>query len=149
MSDKLKKVVNFEMSQLHRLLDEYRPFLDSASKDDINGAEKMVLGGILHSFYNGIENIFKRIDALVDGRTVRGAAWHRELLDSMASKGRSRPAVISQSLRDRLDDYLRFRHLFRYSYSFELNIREMAPLVADCRETLNQLETELNKFLKR
>ena len=45
---------------------------------------------MLHSFYNVIENIFKRIAAECYDRSPQGQAWHRELLDLMAQPGKNR-----------------------------------------------------------
>jgi hypothetical protein len=40
---------------------------------------------LLHSFYTGVENIFKRVAVELDGEPVRGDSWHRELLLRMKS----------------------------------------------------------------
>jgi hypothetical protein len=37
-------------------------------------------------FYNGFENIFKRIAVELDGGLPDNEFWHRELLDSMAGR---------------------------------------------------------------
>jgi len=61
---------------------------------------------MLHSFYNGIENAFKRIAEEFGGRSPRSESWHRDLLDSMNRPGKDRPAVISDSMVELLDSYL-------------------------------------------
>ena len=68
---------------------------------------------MLHSFYNGVENIFKRIALELDGQLPNSRTWHRDLLNAMARPGPSRRAVISEELRDHLNEYLNFRHVFR------------------------------------
>ena len=85
----------------------------------------------------------------VDGQPPRGQAWHSHLLRSVAEPTASRPSVISPSLRDRLRDYLSFRHLFRQAYSFQMQWSKMSPLVLNCRGTLDTLEVELQGFLAR
>jgi len=57
--------------------------------------------------------------------------------------------VISEPLRDRLKDYLNFRHLFRSAYSFLLQWDRMTPLVLDCQNALEQLEAEIRAFARR
>jgi len=101
---------------------------------------------MLHSFYGGVENIFKRIADELDGQSPHGGAWHRELLDLMARQGKARPAVISEALVERLDGYLDFRHFFRHTYVFILRWDRMKPLVRGCEETLKLLEQELDRF---
>jgi hypothetical protein len=78
----------------------------------------------------------------------RGEFWHRQLLDSMKAAGQARPAVISDSLATRLDDYLTFRHLFRHAYTFDMRWEGIKPLVLGFRETLAHLEEELDHFLE-
>ncbi len=148
MWDELAEEVEFELSQIRRLLDEYEGLLQSASEKNPGGKDTLALAGALHCFYNGIENIFKRIAGKIDGGLPRNGAWHRKLLDSMTTETPNRPAVINPSIYARIEEYLRFRHRFRYSYSFDLDWEEMSPLALGCKETLQLLEAELNEFLK-
>lgn len=75
----------------------------------------------LQSFYQGLERIFLLVAGNIDGAVPSGENWHRELLDQMARElpGR-RPAVISESSRDLLQAFRRFRHLARNIYAFDL-----------------------------
>jgi len=99
---------------------------------------------MLHSFYTGVENILKRVSVELDGQPVRGEAWHRDLLRGMTRDGPGRPAWLSASLHESLLEYLRFRHVFRNAYSFDLQWEKMAPLVQNAEATLTQLEQELD-----
>ena len=113
-----------------------------------NDIELSVLAALLHSFYSGVENIFKRVAVELDGETPRGEGWHRQLLDTMAIPTRIRGAVISDSLRDTLSEYLAFRHVFRQAYSFDLRWDKMSALVLNCEPTFRRLETEIDAFLQ-
>jgi hypothetical protein len=50
---------------------------------------------LLHSFYTGVENIFKRVAVELDGEPVRGDSWHRELLPRMKSPTAHRPVLLT------------------------------------------------------
>jgi hypothetical protein len=102
---------------------------------------------MLHAFYNGIENIFKKISTEFDGGPAKTEIWHRTLLNTMALPGASRPPVISQNLKDALRGYLDFRHVFRHAYTFDLHWGKMADLVNGCNNVYLQLAEELNVFL--
>ena len=106
------------------------------------------MAATLHAFYTGLENIFKRLAAELDETPVRGDNWHRELLLRMKSAGPNRPALISPHLYEVLNDYMRFRHVFRNSYSFDLDWRKMAPLVLALAPTFRELESALDEFVK-
>ncbi|MGH9448850.1 MAG: hypothetical protein ACRD3O_24505 [Terriglobia bacterium] len=148
MWDKLRKQVALEREQLHRLLEAYRPLVERCAASPPTPIEASALGAMLHSFYNGIENMFKRIAEKLDGGAPGGEFWHRELLDSMSVPGETRSAVISEQLAESLDDYLTFRHLFRHAYTFNLRWDRMKTLVLGCEDTLTQLESELDRFLE-
>ncbi|MEO5804559.1 MAG: hypothetical protein ABIR24_13615, partial [Verrucomicrobiota bacterium] len=96
----------------------------------------------------GVENIFKRASVELDGEPVKGDMWHRELLLRMKTFAANRPALLSCELHDVLLDYLRFRHVFRNAYSFDLDWRKMSPLVLRLEETFQQLENALDIFLE-
>lgn len=144
----LAEEIHYELGQLRREVAEITNLLVEASAGGPSNTRTLALAALLHTFYTGIENVFSRIAVHVDGNPPRGHAWHRDLLDSMAEGNASRPAAISEALRDRLDNYLRFRHRFRYSYSIELDWTEVSVLGADCEGTLRQLQEEVGVFLR-
>jgi hypothetical protein len=72
--------------------------------------ELSALAAFLHSFYTGVENIFKRVATELDGQLPGGDSWHRDLLDAMTTENARRSRFISPELRDRLTDFLQFRH---------------------------------------
>ncbi|MGH9470949.1 MAG: hypothetical protein ACRD1N_11490 [Terriglobia bacterium] len=109
----------------------------------------MALAALLHSFYNGIENILKRIAIEVDGAVPSGEFWHRDLLDAMMRPGVSRPAAISEEVGGRLSEYLNFRHFFRHAYTFDVRWDRMRVLVSDCKPTFHRFESELQNFLRQ
>jgi hypothetical protein len=148
VSDRLHKQIAVELQQLNRLLDVHRPLLDKCKSEAPNEIEISALAALLHSFYTGIENIFKRIVLELGDSLPAGESWHRELLDSISNPGAARAAVISMPLRARLREYLRFRHVFRQAYSFQLRWDKMSSLVLECGETLRLLDTELDDFLQ-
>jgi hypothetical protein len=146
---KLGKQIGVEREQLNRLIEVHRPLLAKCVSQPPNDIELSALAALLHSFYTGIENIFKRIAVEIDGAPPRGEAWHRQLLDAMSLHNNLRGAVISPSLRDSLSEYLAFRHVFRQAYSFELRWEKMSVLVLNCEATLRRLEAELETFMRK
>jgi hypothetical protein len=104
---------------------------------------------MLHSFYTGVENIFKRIALQIDGDIPSGYASHSDLLTAMSQPTAKRPAVISEELRVSLSAYLSFRHVFRHAYSFRLEWDKMRDLVLGSRATWRQLQKELGQFFSQ
>lgn len=57
----LKEEIEIELKEINRLFEIFVGLLENIKSNDPDGIEIVALGGFLHSFYNGIENIFKRI----------------------------------------------------------------------------------------
>ena len=146
---KFRKQQATEREQLQRLLSGIHPVLTKCHDTAPTEIELSALAATLHSFYTGAENIFKRVAAELDGEPVRGEAWHRELLLRMKTPTARRPALLSEELHDTLNEYLRFRHVFRSAYSFDLDWQKMAPLVLRLEETFQKLENALDDFLNK
>lgn len=60
----------------------------------------------------------------------------------------TRPAVISESLYQRLTDYCGFRPGFRSGYGDELEWEKREPLVEDYETTFEEVQMEMNEFKK-
>jgi hypothetical protein len=144
--DKFAKQQATEREQLQRLLSGFHDLLAKCRESDPTEIELSALAATLHSFYTGVENIFKRVAVELDGKPVHGDAWHRELLRRMKTPTPNRPALLSEELHDTLNEYLRFRHVFRIAYSFDLDWQKMSPLVLRLEETFQKLEKALNDF---
>lgn len=147
MSPELRDEVQLELVQLHTLLDTFRPLLLKVVAIPPDAIEVAALAGLLHSFYNGIENILKRIAVHSGEPSPRSLAWHSELLESMAAAGPGRPAVLGSELLDRLRSCLGFRHMYRHSYTCQLRWEKMQPLVAEIESTLELLETAVKGII--
>ena len=80
MSAKLRKQIDVEREQLRRLLDAHRPLLEQCRQQAPSAIELSALGAMLHGFYTGIENVFKRIAIELDSerpaaRRGTGVYW--------------------------------------------------------------------------
>jgi hypothetical protein len=76
--DKFRKQQAAEREQLHRLLSRIQPLLTKCRDTAPTEIELSALAATLHSFYTGVENIFKRVAFELDGEPVRGDVWHRK-----------------------------------------------------------------------
>lgn len=148
MWHRLRRQIEIEQEQLSRLLATHRELLGKCKSSEPGPDETAALAAVLHSFYTGIENLFKRIAAEIDHSVPRGEYWHSELLERMTQPNPERPAVISESLSERLQEYLDFRHVFRHAYSFELHWNKMTSLVHNIENVYQDLKQELDGFIR-
>ncbi len=139
--------VKFEIDQINQLFNSYADLLEHSQKSAPNLVELTAIATILHSFYNGIENIFLSITKGLNEEVPKGPQWHRDLLVRMTQQTSKRNHIISVDLAQKLEEYLGFRHFYRHSYSFFLEWEEIEKLIISLQKIWMQLKEELTVFM--
>lgn len=102
----------------------------------------------LHNFYTACERIFETIAGEVNGALPQTPDWHLRLLRMMTVEvPRVRPRVLTPELAERLTDLLRFRHVVRNIYGFELHEQKVEPLVQELDGIWRELRGQLEEFV--
>lgn len=107
---------------------------------ELSALELAGTAALLCSFYNGMENILKQILLARKVAIPAGAAWHRDLLNRLATRGE-----ISNATRDLLAPYLAFRHFFSHAYGFDLDPDRLRPLVRGVPSVYRAVRRDLLK----
>jgi hypothetical protein len=145
---RLSAAVRLRRRQVAQVVDEARQALTEFSEDGPPLLELRGMGAILHDFYTGIEHIFETIAPELNGGLPAGEAWHRELLTSMTlDLPGVRPPVLREDTAHALDEFLRFRHLFRNVYGFELEWPRVRNLLERLPTAWSEVEADLDRFL--
>lgn len=111
---------------------------------DYSTPELAAIATFIHNFYNGVENILKRILVFEQVEVKNSPTWHKDLL-----KASSDMEVISNDLYETLSVYLSFRHFFVHAYSFTLRWEELKPLVDDLDETLRKFKSAIYNYINK
>jgi hypothetical protein len=148
VSSNLKERIDFELDRLHQLFMEGGSIIDSSIITPPDASGRWALGGLMHAFYNGIENILKQISKEYDEEFGINGHWHSDLLKLMMQNTARRPSVVSPELYTILKKYLGFRHVFRSIYTHELRWENMKELVNNCRGAFDLFENEVRLFMK-
>ena len=146
-NERIKSQIQFQIQQIDKLLKMYNQLLKECREKEPDLVEITAIASVLHSFYNGLENIFEIIAKRIDNGIIQGEKWHKRLLSEMVSKNDKRSAVITNDLKDKLIEYMGFRHFFRHSYSFFLDWDELKKLVLPLEEVWKQAKEEIEVFL--
>ena len=96
------------------------------------------LGAVLHSVYNGIENILKQTLKEQRFEIPDGTFWHRDLLDAAVNSG-----IISRAVFERIKEYMAFRHYFAHAYALNLKPERMRPLVESAPQLIQDFRLDL------
>ena len=113
-------------------------------KTTYSTADLAAIAAFIHNFYNGIENILKRLLTLKKKKTKEGPTWHKDLLKTSVEAD-----IISSGLCVILAKYLSFRHFFIHGYGFTLKWEALQPLVANIDKTLREFKSTINKHLEK
>jgi hypothetical protein len=145
---RLAAVLRAEIDRVDRLVSEAAQAVGPFRTRVPGRLELRGLGDIVHDFYTGAERIFERVAPELNGGVPEGRSWHRDLLESMtvALPG-IRPPVLRPEVARSLDEYLRFRHLFRNTYGYELEWSRLRPLFDNLDRTWSELRADLVRFL--
>ena len=141
--------VEFEISQIDKLISETMPLLRLAQIKMPYMIETAALGLLLQSFYNGIENIIKFIVKEKYSKLPSGDKWHKELLDLCFLKTNDQKELFSENLKNVLDDYLSFRHFIRNTYTFKIKWERMENLILNIDRNWNDIKTEIMNYLSQ
>jgi len=142
--------IEFEIQRIETLVEKYHPLLNKIKKEEPNFIEMGSLAMLLHSFYNGLENIFSRIAKKIDEEIPHGEFWHKKLLDRMITINNKRKfAVLTHDTYEDLKEYLGFRHFSRHAYAFDLDWNLMKDLILRLTEIKTKVLNEIRTFTKK
>lgn len=129
----------------HRIEAEYENIQKVLSRlpqvKDLPNLSILELAGVaalIHSFYNGIENVLKQAVLKKEKALPQGETWHRDLIELAVLEG-----IISHEVQDALKQYLAFRHFFSHAYAFELDPERLVSLVESAPALFKSLQKDI------
>lgn len=129
--------IDVELEQIDRTLAK----LPDCPLSELNELELSGVGGILQSFYNGIENILKQTFNYCDKSIPASYQWHREIITQAVQY-----RFISEKTMDMLIPYLTFRHLYRNAYVLELRPDRMQVLIDEIANVYSELKNDISSI---
>ena len=107
------------------------------------------MGTYLMNFYNGIENILKRISKEYYLITPKGNSWHKELLNLSYNTPEGKIAIFDQGIVEKLVPYRNFRHRFISGYGFQLKGEKMLGLIDNIESLWDDIKKAISGFFNR
>jgi len=148
LDNELKIKVTFEISQIDKLLSESQPLQDLCRLKKPDFIELSAAAMVLHSFYNGIENIILMIVKNYEEKLPSGNNWHMELLEKASVQIGDRKIIINNELKNQLEEYRKFRHIVRHIYNYKINWTMMEGIMNNMNSIWSKLKDDLSKFLE-
>jgi hypothetical protein len=144
----LREEVSIELEALEATVYELGALHHDVAGREPTTREKTAAAAFLAQFYNGIENILKRISHFHGIPLPRGETWHVDLFQRFtAPPYGGLPVLFDEGLAEDLAPYRRFRHVVLHSYSFQLDWHRMAEGVAGVQDVFSRFRTRLAAYL--
>ena len=126
----------------------------SALQHDLAGREptvreKTAAAAFLAQFYNGVENILKRISHFHAIPLPTGDTWHVDLFKRFCMPSyEPLPALFDEPLASALAPFRKFRHVVYHGYGFELDWSRMREGIERVESVFTQFKLVLSDYLQ-
>ena len=148
LPEDVRNKIAFEIDEIDREFQSYSPLFNLIKLRIPDLVEMTALASVLHSFYNGVENVFILIAKKIDKNIPAGDKWHNELLRQMTVTNDHRPYIIDAEMFEILKEYLLFRHFIRHSYKWRLNWDEFKDIAVKAEDNWKKLKKDLIGFIQ-
>jgi len=150
LDEVIKIKIRHEISRINKSLNDVSPLLNLCKiKKQPDIIEITATAQVLHSFYNGVESIIVLIFKYFNEKIPNDLRWHKTLLEMAFGTNSKNIHVLNEELKNKLDEYLSFRHFIRHSYSSELDWKVMGPLVKEVDKTWIRIKTDFDTFIEK
>jgi len=144
----LREEITVELEALEAIVNELLALHHDLAGREPTVREKTAAAAFLAQFYNGIENILKRISSYYEIALPIGETWHVDLFNRFCTPPHPPlPALFDESLASALAPYRRFRHVVFHSYGFQLDWTRMAEGVAGAHNAFSQVKASISDYL--
>ena len=130
---------------IKRLLGAKEKF-DPQKQDNLT---EPAMGTYLMNFYNGIENILKRVSKEYYLIMPAGNSWHKELIVLSHNAPGGKIPIFDQGLAERIIPYKNFRHRFVSGYGFQLKGEKMLELIDNVESLRDDIKKALSEFFNK
>ena len=143
----MKEKIEHEIYRINKLFDSGKALLDLCKIKEPDFIEASAAGSFLQSFYNGIEGIILLIFKNIGENIPNDLHWHKKLLDEAFVTNEKRTLLFRDEYKEKLFEYLSFRHYFRHSYGYEIDWKRLVPLINNVEEIWKILESDISRFM--
>jgi hypothetical protein len=144
----LREELRIELEAMDTIIAELSALQRDIGTREPTTREKTAAAGFLAQFYNGVENILKRLSRYYGVPLPTGETWHLELFQRFCSPPYpGLPLLFDEDLASALAPYRRFRHVVFHSYGFQLDWNRMAEGIANVQTVLAQIQASLSRYL--
>jgi hypothetical protein len=144
--EELREDVLDEVGAIEETLERLHEVRSKFGQHTRDYSTEPAMGAYLMNFYNGVENILKRISKEYYEVMPKGESWHKELLFLSYNPPEGKTSIFNQSIAERLHQYRSFRHRFVSGYGFQLKGEKMLELIDNTGPLWDDIKAAVSNF---
>ena len=147
--EELEEEIAVELEAIDATVDELLSIQRDVVDREPTVREKTAAAAFLAQFYNGVENILKRLSRYHNIVIPSGETWHVELFQFYCSPIKpDLPILLDEAISKALAPYRRFRHVAFHGYGFQLEWGRMVEGVARIQNVYSQFKSTLSDYME-
>jgi hypothetical protein len=144
----LREEISIELENIIKTLEELSALQRDTEGREPTIREKTAAAAFLAQFYNGIENILKRISHYHAVPLPAGDTWHIELFKRFCDLPYPPlPSLFDSSLASDMAPYRKFRHVVHHGYGFQLEWERMVEGIDNVDHVYRRFKIKLEGYL--
>ncbi|MFC2131634.1 hypothetical protein ACFLSQ_09390 [Bacteroidota bacterium] len=147
MKPELKNNIDIELANIEIVTNEADNLFKLIGNKEPDNVQKTALAAFATQFYNGIENILKRILKSYSIPLPVGDDWHIKLIHRFSENSDLEvPLKFDNELFTHLSELRRFRHYFFHGYSINIDWTILKESIAELPVILDLFKASLGKL---
>lgn len=147
--EELRKEIDIELELLESTLTELAALRNDVDEREPTVREKTAAGAFLAQFYEGIENILKRVCHFHGVPIPVGDSWHIDFFKRFCKPGYSHlPVLFDESLASGMSPFRKFRHVVYHGYGFQLDWSRMKEGIEAVEDVYLRFKARLLKYMQ-
>ena len=144
----LAREIDIEFEAIQMTVDELTLLRHDVAQREPSVRELAAAGLFLANFYNGIENVLKRICRFHQIQLPAGSDWHIALISAFCDPPQyGLPLLLDDRLADELAPYRQFRRVVHHGYGFRLRWQDMRAGVESTGEIFAKFRNRVEAYL--
>jgi hypothetical protein len=145
----LREEITVELEAMEITVNELLALQQDVADREPTIRENTAAAAFLAQFYNGLENILKRISHFHGVPLPTSETWHVQLFQRFSDPAYpGLPQLFDTELATALAPYRRFRHVAFHSYGFQLDWNRMSEGVENVQNMFNLIRDSLAVYLE-
>jgi len=145
----LKEEISIELDFIESTVQELLSLNRDLADREPSVREKTAAAAFMAQFYNGIENILKRITRFKSVPLPKGDSWHIDLFKQFCEPPYDDlPALFDEHLALNMSAFRKFRHVVHHGYGFQIKWDHMQEGIAIIEDVFSNFRNNLSNYIK-